>query len=256
MPIPALVDEGETVGVQLLPDADQQYESMWSGTSRLLRLNVGGSARMLNDLLDNRATLALATSPHGSKLAWVNDAADSIFSHLLGEAGGPVWTDVEFAGLVERVRAELPGAVETIGREAVAILVTAESVRRDLAAPVASALHPAYLDMQAQLDRLVYPHHLSGVGAHRLADVARYLDGIRLRLDKLPDRVAQDRRLMLVCRALETDFENHTERLAPSAALEDLNWQLEEFRLASFAQQVGVKEKVSEKRIRTALRGL
>lgn len=253
---PALVDEGETVGLQLFADRDQQHESMWAGTSRLLRLNVGGSARMLNDLFDNRATLALATSPHGSKLAWVNDAADAIFAHLLDEAGGPVWTEAGFAALVAHVRDELAGAVGSIGREAVEILVAAEAIRRDLAAPVASALHPAYRDMQAQLDRLVYPHHLAGVGAHRFADVRRYLEGIRVRLDKLPDRVAQDRRLMLVCRALETDFEHHTERLAPSAELENLNWQLEEFRLASFAQSVGVREKVSEKRIRASLYAL
>jgi ATP-dependent helicase HrpA len=253
---PALVDEGEAVGVQLLPSPDEQYEAMWAGTTRLLRLNVGGSARMLNDLFDNRATLALGSSPHGSKLAWVNDAADSIFSYLLGEAGGPVWREAEFVELTERVRDALPGAVETIGREAVSVLIDSAGLRHDLAAPAASALHPAYLDMQAHLDRLVYPDHLRGVGAHRLGDVARYLRGLRVRLDKLPDRVDQDRRLMLTCRALENEFDSHAERLAPSAELEELNWQLEEFRIAAFAQHVGVKEKVSEKRIRLALYSL
>ncbi|MEZ5246140.1 MAG: ATP-dependent RNA helicase HrpA [Acidimicrobiales bacterium] len=253
---PALVDEGETVGLRLFADADQQHDAMWAGSARLLRLNVGGSARMLNDLFDNRATLALASSPHGSKLAWVNDAADCIFSHLLGEAGGPVWTERDFVALVEQVRRSLPDAVETIGREAVAILIAAAGLTRDLAAPVASALHPAYLDMQAQLDRLVYPGHLAGVGAGRLGDVARYLAGIRMRLDKLPDRVALDRQLMQRCRSLEHEFDAYAERLAPSVALEDLNWQLEEFRIATLAQQVGAKGKVSEKRIRAALHAL
>lgn len=253
---PSLVDEGATVGVQLLADAEQQAESMWRGTVRLLRLNVGGSARMLNDLLDNRANLALGSSPHGTKLAWVNDAADCIFAYLVGEVGGPVWNGEEFDALVDRVRAALPEAVDAIGRDAVAILVDAAELRQDLSAPVASALHPAYLDMQAQLDRLVYPDHLSGVGARRLADVTRYLKGIRVRLDKLPDRVAQDRRLMATCHALEHDFDSYAERLTPSLELEDLNWQLEEFRVATFAQQVGVGEKVSEKRIRAAFRDL
>ena len=253
---PALVDETTSVGVQLLPDPDQQYESMWLGTRRLLRLNVGGSARMLNDLLDNRATLALAHSPHGSKLAWVNDAADAIFSHLLGECGGIVWAQEDFDELAAKVRAALPEAIDTLGRDAVEILIVAAGLERDLAAPVAERLHPAFLDMQAQLARLVYPNHLSGVGAHRLADVARYLKGIRGRLDKLSDRVVQDSQLMTKCRTLEADFDAYAEQLAPSAELEDLNWQLEEFRIATFAQQVGTKEKVSEKRIRAALRNL
>ncbi|MEQ8842095.1 MAG: ATP-dependent RNA helicase HrpA [Acidimicrobiales bacterium] len=253
---PALVDEGDTVGVELTADLDRQYEAMWSGTTRLLRLNVGGSARMLNDLFDNEATLALASSPHGSKLAWVNDAADCIFSELLGRAGGPVWTESAFVALAADVRAALPDAVREIGTDAIRILRLAAGLRRDLAAPVASALHPAHLDMQAQLDRLVYPHHLSGVGAGRLADVARYLEGIRVRLDKVPDRVTQDRRLMSTVHALERDFETFTERLSPSLELEDLNWQLEEFRVATFAQQLGARGKVSEKRIRSALQRL
>jgi ATP-dependent helicase HrpA len=253
---PALVDESETVGVQLFPDEVQQHEAMWTGTVRLLRLNVGGSARMLNDLFDNRATLALASSPHGSKLVWVNDAADAIFSHLLGEAGGPVWTEADFLRLAEQVRAGLPAAVDEIGRRAVAVLVSAAALRRDLAKPVASALHPAMLDMQAQLDRLVYADHLTLVGAHRLPDVARYLEGMRVRLDKLPDRVAQDRQMMLRCRGLEEEFDRYAESLPPSLELEEINWQLEEFRLATFAQQVGTREKVSEKRIRSALRAL
>ncbi len=253
---PALVDEGDSVGVQLMPDLDRQHESMWLGTTRLLRLNVGGSARMLNDLFDNEATLALASSPHGSKLAWVNDAADCIFSSLLGEARGPVWDEAGFVELAATVRVALPDAVESIGGDAIRILRLAARLTRDLAAPVASALHPAHLDMQAQLDRLVYADHLAAVGADRLADVARYLDGIGVRLEKLPDRVDQDRRLMMKVRALENDFETFTEQLTPSVALEELNWQLEELRLATFAQQVGVKGKVSEKRIRAALRDL
>jgi ATP-dependent helicase HrpA len=58
------------------------------------------------------------------------------------------------------------------------------------------------------------------------------------------------------CLALEREFDAYAERLAPSVALEELNWQLEEFRIATFAQQVGTKEKVSEKRIRAALHAL
>jgi ATP-dependent helicase HrpA len=62
--------------------------------------------------------------------------------------------------------------------------------------------------------------------------------------------------MMSTCSSLERDFDDYAERLPPSTELEELNWQLEEFRLATFAQQVGVKGKVSEKRIRTALHDL
>ena len=253
---PSLVDEGETVALRLLADADQQYESMWSGTRRLLRLNVGGVARMINDQLDREANLAIAASPHGSKVGWVNDLSDAVFSRLLQDAGGPVRSHAQWDALVEVVREGLPNAVAACTPPAIEILVVSARLRAELSGPAFPAVTPARLDMLQQLDRLVYPNHISGVGVDRLADIARYLRAIDVRLTKLPDRVTQDAQLMTKCRALEADYDHYVERLPPSQALLDLNWQLEEFRIASFAQQVGTSGKVSEKRIREALRTL
>lgn len=253
---PALVDEESTVGLRLLADADLQYESMWSGTRRLLRLNVGGVARMINDQLDREANLAIAVSPHGSKVGWVNDLADAIFSHLLEQVGGPVWDEPAWDGLVESVRSGLVEAVNSYTPPAVEILVLGARLKADLTGPAARGVASARLDMLHQLERLVYPGHLSGVGTARLGDVVRYLRAIEIRLKKLPDRVAQDAQRMAKCRALEADYDHYVERLPASRALADLNWELEEFRVASFAQQVGTPGKVSEKRIRAALRSL
>ncbi|MDW3176357.1 MAG: ATP-dependent RNA helicase HrpA [Acidimicrobiia bacterium] len=253
---PSLVDEGSTVALRLLADADLQYESMWSGTRQLLRLNVGGVARMINDRLDRAANLAIAVSPHGSKVGWVNDLGDAIFLRLLQDAGGPVWNEHEWEVLAGRVRDGLPAVVAELVPPAVEILVLGARLRAELTEPAAPAVAPARLDMLQQLERLVYPNHLSGVGADRLADVARYLRGIEVRLEKLPDRVTQDAQRMTKCRALEADYDHYVDRLPSSQALLDLNWELEEFRVASFAQQIGVSGKVSEKRIRASLRAL
>ncbi len=253
---PTLVDAGETVSLQLLSDAASQHEAMWLGTRRLLRLNIGGVARGLNDLLDPAATLAIAASPHGSKVAWVTDAADCIFSRLLADAGGVVWNEADWDALVVNARAGLPAAIAELGPAAVEILVRNARLRARLAETAAPAILPARRDMAQQLVRLVYPNHLSGVGPDRLADVARYLRAIEVRLDKLADRVVQDGQLMAKCKTLEADFDHYAERLPPSQALIDINWQLEEFRVATFAQQVGTAEKVSEKKIRAALRAL
>ncbi len=253
---PALVDEGTTVALRLLADEASQYESMWLGTRRLLRLNVGGIARMLNDRLDHVANLAIASSPHGTKTAWVNDAADCIFSHLLADAGGAAWNEKEWAQLVTDARDGLPEAVDVLAPAAVEILVLGARLRAELDGQATAALAPARRDMLEQLNRLVYPDHLSGVGPARLPDISRYLRGIEVRLAKLPERVTQDAQLMTKCRTLEADVDHYAERLPPSEAIADLNWALEEFRVATFAQQVGAVGKVSEKRIRAAMRAL
>ncbi len=246
---PALVDEGKTVGVQLLADKNAQYQSMWAGTTRLLRMNIGGSARMLNDLFDDEATLALATSPQGSKLEWVNDASDAIFAQLLDDCGGLVWNQADWNALAAKVRSGLPAAVATYGSQAIEILKLAQGLRSDLGRAVPTSLHPAYKDMIAQLNRLVYPGHLAAVGAHRLADIVRYLKGIRIRVDKMGGKTNRDTQRMRKCQRLEAQLDEFVDTLSPSRALEDLNWLLEEFRIASFAQELKTKTKVSEERI-------
>ena len=255
---PALADEGETVALRLLSDANAQHESMWLGTRRLLRLNVGGAARRINDQLGPDANLALAVAPHGSKVAWVLDASDAVFNALLEDNGGPAWNEADWDQLVTKVRSALPEAVERFGPAAAEILVRFARLRKALEGSAPASVAPARQDMFDQMQRLVYDGHLAGVGAQRWADVARYLHGIEVRLEKLGDRVVQDRQLMDRCQALEADFDAIAGGLAPTAEIEALNWQLEEFRLATFAQQVAAtgpsREKVSEKKIRAALR--
>ena len=253
---PALVDEGDTVALRLMADEDAQYESMWNGTRRLLRLNVGGAARLINDQLDNKANLAIASSPHGSKVSWVTDATEAIFSYLLEQAGGPAWNEADWESLTDKVRAGLPDAVAEFAPIAADILIRSTRLQNALLGDASDAVFPARQDMLDHLGRLVYANHLSGVGATRLPDIARYVKGIEVRLAKLSDRVVQDAQLMLKVRALEQDFDHYAEQLGMTHKMVDLNWQLEEFRVATFAQTVGAKEKVSEKKIRAALRSL
>ena len=258
---PAIVDEGDTVALRLLPDADAQHQAMWLGTRRLLRLNVGGAARKIDACLDREANLALAVSPHGSKVAWVLDAADAIFNVLLEEAGGPVWNAQDWGLLETQVRDALPATVDRLGPAAAEILVRSARLQAGLVGQAPAPVARARQDMFDQMQRLVYSGHLTGVGAHRWKDVARYLHGIEIRLEKLPDRIVQDRQMMDRVQALESDFDALTAgRVSPE--IEELNWQLEEFRLTTFAQQITTRSpsstggKVSEKKIRAALRKL
>ena len=258
---PAIVDEGDTVALRLVADTDTQYETMWLGTRRLLQLTIGGAARRLDACLDAEANLALAVSPHGSKVAWVLDAAGGIFNRLLDEAGGPAWNEHDWESLHGRVRQAMPETIDRLGPVAAEILVRSARLRNALEGTAPAAVAVSRQDMFDQMQRLVYNGHLTGVGAQRWPDIARYLHGIEVRLEKLPNRITQDHQMMARVQALESDFDALTAgRTSPE--IEDLNWQLEEFRLITFAQQVATRSsnrsrgKVSEARIRAALRRL
>ena len=56
----------------------------------------------------------------------------------------------------------------------------------------ATALAPAAADMRAQVRSLVRPGFVARAGLARLRDIGRYLEAIRLRLDKLGERPDRD----------------------------------------------------------------
>ncbi|MDH5519762.1 MAG: DUF3418 domain-containing protein, partial [Acidimicrobiia bacterium] len=255
---PALVDQGDSVDIGLLADPNEQADAMWEGTRRLLRLGLAKPVRTVDRLLDNSTKLAMTASPVQSRAAWYNDTIDAVLDHLIAEAGGPSWTAAGFARLEAAVDAgyddELEAAIEVV-----ADLVEATSGlhRRfdDLASAELSAVSVA--DARAHLDRLVYPGFLSGIGITRLPDVVRYLEAIDYRLDRLPDNRTTDLNKAAECVAVETRHRELVARLGMTEELEDLIWQLEELRVAQFAQHLRPTgpgtTKVSVRRVERAL---
>lgn len=253
---PSLVDREDSVAIQLLPSATEQFAAMWAGTRRMLRLTVGPPARLLNGLLNNQAQLALVSSSYDGKVAWIEDCTAAALDELLRDLGGPVWTEAEFETLRSQIKQRLPDVAGRVGKSAVKILMSTDALRRRLDTAGAPALGPAVRDISDHLDRLTYSGHISGVGAPKLDDVDRYIQAMAHRLDKLPDRVVQDRDQMGRVHRIEAQYDRVVESRPWGHELEDIAWHLEEFRVSCFAQHLGTRDRVSDKRIRKMLQEL
>ncbi len=255
---PALIDEGDAVGVAALETAEAQRIAMHAGTRRLLRLTTRSPARAAERGLGGPATLVLASAPHGSLAAVLEDATAAAIDQLIAQAGGPAWNEADFAVLRDRVAAGLPAATAEVLAAVVAILEARAAVHRRLEALSGDGtLQPAILDVATQLGTLVYPGFAAATGAARLPDVERYLQGTLRRLERLPAARAQDSDRMRSLHELE-----HLHRLrlaawppgrAHPAELDEVPWMLQELRVSHFAQQLGVRGGVSTKRVRRAL---
>jgi ATP-dependent helicase HrpA len=241
---PALVDEGETVGVRSLETPAAQAAAMRAGTRRLLALTVPDPLRGVQRGLGSAAALTLAGAPHEGVL---DDVLAAALDALVAEAGGPAWDESSFAALREHVAARLPATTAAIAAQVVEILDAAREVRQRLdALPANPALQPARLDVATQLGGLVYPGFVAAAGVARLPDVTRYLRAAAQRLDRLPDAIAGDRDRMNAIAELESQW-----RAAGAPC--DVGWMLQELRVNQFAQGLGVRGQVSAKRIRRAL---
>jgi ATP-dependent helicase HrpA len=255
---PALVDEGDSVGVRVLETPAAQAEAMHAGTRKLLALNVPSPIRHVQGRLGGAAQLALAGAPHASPRAALEDATVAALEDLMAEAGGPAWDEHGFARLRDHVAGNLADRTAQVVDAVIRILDAARAVELRLERmPAAPELAPAREDVARQLGRLVFPGFAAATGAPRLADVERYLRAAARRLERLPNAPAQDRDRMRSVHELEAEYERRRHALPPGRrlppALREVRWLLEELRVNHFAQSLGTRGQVSAKRIRRAL---
>jgi ATP-dependent helicase HrpA len=257
---PALVDEGETVGVRVLTGEAEQARAMAAGTRRLLALAVPAARRDAERRLRAVPALAAAPARYPRPAALADDCVAAAADRIVASEGGPAWDEAGWARLAEAARTRLGRLAAGAAAQAGDLVAAAVGLESRLAEVRAGALRPAAADMRAQVRSLVGPGFVTRVGLSRLRDVARYLEAVRLRLDKLPDRPDRDRTAMAQVRALEDEFTRARAALPPErrAAPEvvDVAWQLEELRVSLFAQALGTPRPVSEQRIRRAIAAL
>src|SRR4051812_4203660 len=154
---PALVDEGDSVAVRVLPTQADQERAMPLGTRRLLLLGVPSPARAVLGRLDNAAKLALAAAPHPSPAALFDDCMAAAVDAIVEDAGGPAWTATAFAGLLETVRGRVEAEVTRIVAQVARILATYADVDRLLRGTSSLVLLPALTDVRTQVANLVHP---------------------------------------------------------------------------------------------------
>ncbi|WP_410431460.1 ATP-dependent RNA helicase HrpA [Mycolicibacterium sphagni] len=251
---PGLVDAGASVDVQVFATEPERDAAMKAGIRRLLRLAVPSPVKSLEKALDLRTRLVLGANPDGSLAALLDDCADAAVDVL---AAQPVWTRADFAALRDRVAGALPSTTRDIVTRVQKVLAALQEVQLALPGTPSAAQADAVADIRAQLGHLVAPRFVTASGAAHLADLTRYLTAISRRLDRLAQAPQADRDRMLRVHAVQDAFHELLRALSPARAaaadVREIAWQIEEFRVSLWAQQLGTPKPVSEQRIYRAI---
>jgi ATP-dependent helicase HrpA len=256
---PALVDAGATVEVRLFETEAAARTAMWAGTRRLILLGAPSPVKSIADGLSTRAKLALSHNPHGGVAAMFADCISCAADYLMAEAGGPAWDRDGFERLCAAVRSRLREVAGDVVRRVESALRLAHAIEARLDDVRGDAVQPAVADMRAQLSGLIFPGFVTATGYRRLPHLARYLQGIQRRLDKLPENPARDAANMAIAQRVEQAYQQAVADLpgdiarAGDAALTEARWMLEELRVSLFAQTLGTQGPVSENRVLAAL---
>ena len=250
---PAIVDEKDAVGIKLFETEFEQAVAMQQGLRRLLLLNVPSPIKYLHEKLPNKAKLGLYFTPFGRVLDLIDDCIACAVDKLIADFGGFVWNEEGFDKLRDFVRENLNEVTVDIAQKVEQILTLTHQLNQRLKGKMDFTMAFALSDMKSQISGLIYQGFVQKSGYARLPDLLRYLQAIDKRMDKLAQDVNRDRAAMLRVEQVQQAYQQLLAKLPKSKPISDevaeIRYMIEELRVSLFAQQLGTKYQVSEKRI-------
>jgi ATP-dependent helicase HrpA len=255
---PALVDEGETVGIRVVATEAEAARLTWRGARRLLVLVAGSPVKQVVKTLSPRTRLALQFNPDGEIPDLVADCVDAAADELIAAAGGPPREAAAFAALAATARVELHRLTVDAVQKVEAVLTEAREVAVAIgAAPGRRVPDAAIADLRRQMGGLLHRGFVASTGRRRLPDVVRYLKAMRYRLDKLPANAARDELWMRQVAAVTAEYDQLRAQVPATGAPDDpvvrIRWMIEELRVGLFAQGIGTPRPISEQRVYKAI---
>ena len=250
---PAIVDEKDAVGIKLFETEFEQAVAMQQGLRRLLLLNVPSPIKYLHEKLPNKAKLGLYFTPFGRVLDLIDDCIACAVDKLITDFGGFVWDEAGFEKLRDFVRENLNEVTVDIAQKVEQILSLNHALNQRLKGKMDFTMAFALSDIKSQLSSLVYQGFVQKSGYDRLPDLQRYLQAVDKRIDKLAQDVNRDRAAMLRVEQVQQAYQQLLAKLPKSKPISDevaeIHYMIEELRVSLFAQQLGTKYQVSDKRV-------
>lgn len=250
---PAIVDEKDAVAIKLFETEFEQAVAMQQGLRRLLLLNVPSPIKYLHEKLPNKAKLGLYFTPFGRVLDLIDDCIACAVDKLIADFGGFVWDEAGFEKLRDFVRENLNEVTVDIAQKVEQILSLNHALNQRLKGKMDFTMAFALSDIKSQLAGLVYQGFVQKSSYDRLPDLQRYLQAIDKRIDKLAQDVNRDRAAMLRVEQVQQAYQQLLAKLPKSKPISDeiaeIRYMIEELRVSLFAQQLGTKYHVSDKRV-------
>ena len=248
---PVLVDRGNSVDLLVRSAPQGRVALNRDGYTRLALLAEPRTARELRREAEHDGQLMMQFAPLGSPAAFADDLVAAAFWFACFDGSEPPQTQTGFDARVDAGRPALHETFFEILTHARRILTERASVVRRIDGLASPAFATSREDMTRQLENLVGPDFLRSTPRGHLADLPRYLDGMVHRIENLHGRVERDlagveqvaaweRRLAAVKEQAEDPL---------SGPVTELRFLIEEFRIATFAQRIGTREKISDKRL-------
>ncbi len=247
---PALVDRETSVAIKLFSDPREAQRQHRLGLRRLFGLQLSQDLRALQKGTALSQRLELIFVAFGGKAEKLGpQIADAVIDEvLLGKHPLPR-TEQAFKDILNRGTIRVRTAANEIERLIDETLREAEA----LEATIEKAPKLAAEDLRTQLTQLISAGFPSDADSGQVREYPRYLKAMRTRLDRLRNNPVKDHEKAKKVAPFQERYMKLVTHPKPppynEEALQTFRWMLEEFRVSLFAQELGTKRPVSEKRL-------
>ncbi len=261
---PALHDDGDSVSLAVHADRREAQRHHPEGVRRLLRLALAEKIKQARKQLPVPPKTSLlyaaieAQAPRGDGLKdgdrLRRDLVEGAFAALSAEGLDTIRDDAVFTQRRDAIgRSLFSEAMERL-KQADTILARVAEVRAALDSKLMGWARANLDDLNAQLAALAAPGFLRGTPAAALAEYPRYLKAMALRAERALRDPVRDQARMLELKPFADALDDARDRGVDAAPdWQALRWELEEFRVSLFAQELGAKGGVSAKKLATRL---
>ena len=269
---PALRDIGSGVIVEHFQARGAAERSQHGGLVRLFSLALRREARECLRALPGIDELCLLYAMIASPPDWVDppvraagepepgtgaearrDLVDRTVARVFVACAGPIRERGRFEEALAGGRGDFADGLASSIDGGLAILRSARAVRQLIGAPDLHAPPESLADARRQLDGLVHHGFLAATPDDAFASLPRYLQALRVRLEKLRRGGANDVRRLAEILPLQQRLESKARDLRArgrsDAELARHRWMLEEYRVSVFAQELGTAFSVSRKKL-------
>ncbi|AGP30921.1 ATP-dependent helicase [Corynebacterium terpenotabidum Y-11] len=251
---PALVPDGDGVALRAYPTIQAAAGAQFSTVLALMLDQCRVQTPQMLKGLPLRQRVALDNYPYGGPDALVEDCRVLACRDLLTEFGPVIRDPDRCAEAVAAARDRGPGLVrQTVVAVAPAVLAAA-----DMAAELEDWDGESIREMRDQLEFYLGPHRISRNGTVHLRHVPRYVAAMTARLQMMeqdPDREADLADQIRECTdAVRATRDRLPSSRAASPQIKDVEWLIEELRVALFAQHLGTTRTASVQRVHKALK--
>ena len=255
---PALIDRGDFCDLEVFDDLLEARKQHAQGLRRLFALGNKDTLKALQKQLPGVRELGLLFINIGS----VENLIEQILNLSVERAfmTEPLPNNAEqFSDRMQAGKPRLALIAQEISRHALAALQAYADLQKKMAqAKAASAA--AFADIQTQVQGLIFPKFIAEIPYAQLVHLPRYLKAIAMRIDKMRSNPPRDAQCQKDWESVARPWQKLMQGNKGSAyvmtedqALQDFRWQLEELRVALYAQELKTLTPMSLKRLEKVL---